>query len=85
MIWDVHVHVAGVGRQNNGNYLSPRFQRSMACRLFLRRLGLASNMFNAEDVDEQIGRLIVSQINASEMDRAVLLAFDAAYRRRRNT
>jgi len=79
MIWDVHVHVAGVGRRNTGNYLSPRFQRSVACRLFLRRLGLASNMFNAENVDEQIGRLIVSQINTSGVDRAVLLAFDAAY------
>ena len=80
MIWDVHVHVAGIGQPNNGNYLSPRFQRRVACRLFLRRLGLASNLFNAEDVDEQIGRLIVSQINASSVDRAVLLAFDAAYR-----
>jgi len=80
MIWDVHVHVAGIGRPNNGNYLSPRFQRSMACRLFLRRLGLAPNRFDAEVVDEEIGRLIVSQINASSVDRAVLLAFDAAYR-----
>ena len=79
MIWDIHVHMAGVGRRNSGNYLSPRFQRSVACRLFLRHLGLASNMFNAEDVDEQIGRLIVSQINTSRVDRAVLLAFDAAY------
>ncbi len=79
MIWDIHVHVAGVGRRNNGNYLSPQFQRSVACRLFLRNLGLTADLFNDEGVDDHIGRLIVSQINASGLDRAVLLAFDAAH------
>lgn len=79
MIWDVHVHVAGVERRN-GNFLSPRFRRSLACRLFLRRLGLGANALNADDGDEQIARFIVNQVNASCVDRAVLLAFDAAYR-----
>ena len=60
MIWDVHVHVAGVERRN-GNYLSPRFRRSLACRLFLRRLGLGANALNADDGDEQIARFIVNQ------------------------
>jgi len=79
MIWDVHVHVAGVGRGNSGNYLAPRFQRSLACHLFMRRLGLDPKVWNAGDVDEQIAQVIIGQINASCVDRAVLLAFDAAY------
>jgi predicted TIM-barrel fold metal-dependent hydrolase len=80
MIWDIHVHVAGVGQRNNGNYLSPKFQRSLPCRLFMRRLGLDAGVLSTADCDEQIARLILGQINASCMDRAVLLAFDAAYR-----
>jgi predicted TIM-barrel fold metal-dependent hydrolase len=79
MIWDIHVHVAGAGRRNSGNFLAPRFQRSVACRLFLKRLGLSPTLFDTEDVDTRIGELIVSQIDASRVDRAVLLAFDAAY------
>jgi hypothetical protein len=80
MIWDIHVHVAGVGKQNNGNYLSAKFQRSVACRLFLLRLKLSADVFNAADCDGRISRMVISQINASCLDRAVLLAFDAAYR-----
>lgn len=80
MIWDLHVHVAGVGSPSNGNFLAPRFQRSLACRLLRRRLGLSSGLLTAQDCDEQIARLIIGQINASQVDRAVLLAFDAAYR-----
>ena len=68
------------GDETRGNYLSPKFQRSLACRLFMRRLGLDPSVLSAEDCDEQMARLILDQINASGVDRAVLLAFDAAYR-----
>ncbi len=80
MIWDIHVHVAGLGCGNSGNYLSPQFQRSLVCHLFLKRLGLTPTIFNRENADNRIGHLIVDQINASCVGRAVLLAFDAAYR-----
>jgi predicted TIM-barrel fold metal-dependent hydrolase len=80
MIWDLHVHIAGVGSQGSGNYLSPAFRRSLACRLFMRRLGLSARALNEPDCDQRIGRFIVDQLNASDVDRAVLLAFDAAYR-----
>ena len=80
MIWDIHVHVAGVGSRNNGNYLSPKFQRSIACRLFMQQLGLSRNVLAADDADDQLARMILRQIDASGLDRAVLLAFDAAYR-----
>lgn len=80
MIWDLHVHVAGVGSQGSGNFLAPTFQRSLACRLFLRRLGLLPEILYEPDCDQQIARFIVDQLNSSEVDRAVMLAFDAAYR-----
>jgi len=80
MIWDLHVHIAGVGSQGSGNFLAPAFQRSLACQLFMRRVGLPPAMMKAPDCDQQIARFLVDQLNASEVDRAVVLAFDAAYR-----
>ncbi len=80
MIWDLHVHIAGVGSQGSGHFLAPAFRRSLACQLFMRRVGLPSGMMNEPDCDQQIARFIVDQLNASEVDRAVVLAFDAAYR-----
>jgi predicted TIM-barrel fold metal-dependent hydrolase len=80
MIWDIHVHVAGVGTQDSGNFLATRFRRGMAARLVMKRLGLAPGVLTADDCDEQIARFTLKQLNASQVDRAVLLAFDAAYR-----
>jgi len=75
MICDLHVHVAGAGSQASGNFLAPAFRRGPAFRLFARRLGLPEG---AEDFDQQIARWIVDKLEASQVDRAVLLAFDAA-------
>jgi hypothetical protein len=80
MNWDLHVHFAGVGSQGSGNFLAPAFRRSLACRVFTRRLGLTPGIMNEMDCDQQIARLIVDQLSASEVDWAVGLAFDAAYR-----
>ncbi len=80
MIWDLHAHLAGVGTQGSGNQLSPRFRRRFAFRHFLRRLGLTPQILDAPDCDAQIARLIVDRINASSLDRVVLLAFDATHR-----
>jgi len=79
MICDIHVHVAGIGSQGNGNFLASAFRRSLAFRLFVRRLGLPPGVAGAPDFDQQIARLIVDKLDASKVDRAVLLAFDAAY------
>jgi predicted TIM-barrel fold metal-dependent hydrolase len=80
MIWDIHVHIAGVGSQTSGNYLAPAFRRSLACRFLMRRLGLPPRALKAPDADQRFARLIVDQLNASAVDRAVVLALDAAYR-----
>jgi predicted TIM-barrel fold metal-dependent hydrolase len=79
MIWDLHAHIAGVGSQGSGNYLAPAFRRSYACRLFIRRLGLPPTVMQAPDCDLQIAHAILEELNASRVDGAVLLAFDAAY------
>jgi len=80
MTWDIHVHLAGVGSQHSGNYLSPGFRRSLAARMFMARLGLTQEVFSKDDCDEQIARLVINRIDESQLHRAVLLAFDAAYR-----
>jgi predicted TIM-barrel fold metal-dependent hydrolase len=79
MICDLHVHVAGVGSEASGNFLAPAFRRSMAFRLFLRQIGLPTGVTSAPDCDQQVTRLIVNKLNASKVDQAVLLAFDAAH------
>lgn len=81
MIWDIHAHIAGVGSQGSGNFLASAFKRSLACRLFLRRFGLPTAVMHAPDCDQQISQFVLGQLNASAVDRAVLLAFDAAHRK----
>jgi predicted TIM-barrel fold metal-dependent hydrolase len=80
MICDLHVHVAGVGSGGSGNFLAPAFRRGLAFRLFMRRVGLPPGADEAPDFDRQIARLIIDKLNASKVNLAVLLAFDAARR-----
>jgi predicted TIM-barrel fold metal-dependent hydrolase len=79
MIYDLHAHIAGVGSGGSGNYLSPAFQRRYAFRLMWRGFKLPIAAINSPDIDQQIAQRTVDWINDSEVDRAVLLAFDAAY------
>ena len=80
MICDIHVHVAGVGSRASGNFLSPAFRRSLAFKMFVRRLGLPPGVTAALDCDQQTAQLIVDKLNASKVDRVVFLAFDTACR-----
>ena len=80
MIYDLHVHIAGSATSNRGNHLAPAAQRSLAFRLFARRLGLSTTTWEQPDADDLISRRILAWLDESEVDRAVLLAFDAAYR-----
>ncbi len=78
MIYDIHVHVAGFGSDASGNYLSPGFQKSLAFRSFSRRLGISAETVQS-DCDHRIASRILGWLDDSNIDRAVLLAFDAAY------
>ena len=80
MIYDLHVHTAGIGSGRSGNFLAPALRRRLAFRFLVHRLGLSREVLIGPNVDEEIARLIVNRIQASIVDRAVLLAFDAAYR-----
>jgi predicted TIM-barrel fold metal-dependent hydrolase len=80
MIYDLHVHLAGTGSGSTGNYLSPVLRRRLSFRFLVRRLGLAPEALTRPDADWQIAQLIVNQLRASIVDRAVVLALDAAYR-----
>ncbi|HEY9248405.1 MAG TPA: amidohydrolase family protein [Rariglobus sp.] len=77
---DIHVHLAGLGANGNGNVMAPVFRRSFAFRQFARRVGLTREMLDAPDPDRAIARRIVGWIEASGLERAVLLALDGAYR-----
>ena len=79
MICDLHIHVAGVGSGGSRNHLSSAFRRGRAFRIFARRLGLPPNAALLPDCDERIARQTVDWLDASVVNRGVLLAFDAAY------
>jgi hypothetical protein len=80
MIYDLHVHVAGIGSGGSGNFLSPAFQRRYAFRRLVHCLKLPPEAITWPDCDNQIARRILDWVDGSVVDRAVLLAFDAAYR-----
>ena len=79
MIYDLHVHIAGIGSGESGNCLSPAFQRRYAFRRLVHYLKLPPEVITWPDCDKQIARRILDWVDGSMVDRAVLLAFDAAY------
>lgn len=79
MICDLHVHIAGLGTQGSGHRLAPSFLASKAFQRFMRALKLPADVLRSPDCDAQIARRIVAWIDESVLDRAVLLAFDAAH------
>jgi uncharacterized protein len=79
MIFDLHVHIAGIGSGGSGNYVSPEFQRRYAFRRIAHWLKLPKGTTSSPDCDLQIARRLLDWIDASVVDRAVLLAFDATY------
>ena len=80
MIWDIHVHVAGVGRRNTRQLFIAPISAQPGLSPVPAALGSGVKHVEGDGLDDQIGRLIVEPINTSGVDRAVLLAFDAAYR-----
>jgi hypothetical protein len=79
MIYDLHVHLTGTGSGGSGNYLAPGFQRRYACRRLVQYFKLPSGAITRPDCDLQIARRILDWVADSVVDRAVLLALDAAY------
>ncbi len=80
MIYDLHVHIGGLGSGNSGNYVAPTFRRSYAFRLFSKRLGLPLEADTQPGNDTEFAQRVVNWLDSSMVDRAVFLAFDAVYR-----
>lgn len=80
MIFDLHVHIAGSPASHSGNYLSSRLKTNWAFRIFARRFGLSWQDLQRPESSEVISSKTLSWLNESRVDRAVLLALDAAYR-----
>jgi uncharacterized protein len=74
---DCHVHLIGVS-ERSGCYVSPRMKKSPSFVYLKRKFGL--HKISSPETQEQVylDRL-VSYVEGSELDRAVLLALDAVH------
>ncbi len=71
---DAHVHLAGVGDNGSGCFLSERQRSHWNYPLFLRLLNLREG-----SIDEDYLSALVGQLRRSSVDRALLLAQDGRY------
>jgi uncharacterized protein len=80
---DIHVHLAGVGTQGSGCWMSPRFRRRLTF-LGLRLLYRIGPRQMRDTVDADWATLVSEEVRGSELDLAVVLGFDGAYDARGN-
>ncbi|MCP4604115.1 MAG: amidohydrolase family protein [Proteobacteria bacterium] len=74
---DCHVHLVGDSAES-GCYISPRMKRSIAYRFILRKFGL-NRIEDPVEREQSYIRKLEGFVRQSEVDRAVLLAFDEVY------
>lgn len=75
---DIHLHLAGVGTQGSGCWLSERTQRRATFR-FLRWWNGVTERQLAESFDQDWAARAAGLVRDSELDRAVALGFDGVY------
>jgi uncharacterized protein len=75
---DVHVHLAGVGTQGSGCWLSPSFRRRPLFKLLRLWYGVSDQQMQSS-VDQDWVDLVADLVERSELDRAVALGFDGVY------
>ena len=76
---DVHVHLGGIGTNDSGIRVSPRFRRGIAFRVLLHSLGVTRELLKQAD------RLYVDGLaqrvrDSTTIDHAVALAMDGRWR-----
>lgn len=76
-LYDLHVHLFGVGDEGSGCFLSERQKRHVNYRFFLRLLGLAEN----GRMDREYLAELLRQLRASAIDKVLLFAQDGRYDR----
>lgn len=75
---DMHVHLAGVGTEGSGCWISPRFASRYTFRLLRRWYGISDEQMRTT-VDRDWARSIAEHLRGSEIDAAVVLGFDGVY------
>lgn len=75
---DLHAHLAGVGTQGSGCWLSPRLQARPVFRVLRWLAGITEEQLRTT-VDQDWADAIADRVRESELDRAVVLGFDGAY------
>ena len=78
MIIDSHVHLVASEQQHSENYLSPQLKRRFGFRHLARNIHSRYDSGSGGFVDSLPAQTI-KWLNESRLDKAVLLAFDAAY------
>lgn len=75
---DLHAHLAGVGTQGSGCWISESFRRRIVFRYLRLRFGITAAQM-AESVDQDWAARLAARVRESELDRAVALGFDGVY------
>jgi len=77
---DIHVHLAGVGTNGSGCWVSPMFMRRMSFRLLKLRHGINTRQMR-ESADADWAADVADRVRRSELTHAVVLGFDGVYDR----
>ena len=75
---DVHVHLAGVGTNDSGCWISPVFARRPTFRLLRMRHRMTARQLR-ESADADWAADVADRVRRSELDHAVALGFDGVY------
>ncbi|HEX8391021.1 MAG TPA: amidohydrolase family protein [Longimicrobium sp.] len=74
---DCHVHLAGVGTDDSGCWISPAFEKRITFRLLRMRHGMSASRASA---DADWAADVAERVRGSELTHAVVLGFDGVYR-----
>ena len=75
---DMHCHLAGVGTNDSGCWISPVFARRPTFRLLRMRHRMSARQMR-ESADADWAADIADRVRRSELDHAVALGFDGVY------
>lgn len=75
---DMHVHLAGVGTNGSGCWISPLFARRLTFRLLRMRHRMTTRQMQ-ESADADWAADVADRVRRSELDHAVALGFDGVY------
>jgi uncharacterized protein len=75
---DLHVHLAGVGTEGSGCWISPTFRRRLTFRALRILYGITDRSMET-DADRAWAAMVAGLVRSSSLDHAVALGFDGTY------